>query len=563
MTDAHPTADAYVAQASFAQQRMWFLEQLEDGAATYNTQVGFRFTGRLDREPLELAVADLIARHEALRTTFDDGDGDGEVTQVIRPAAPLTLAVTDLCGRSDPELELARAGHTDLHRAFDPVGGPLLRAHLFRLGATDHVLLVTLDHMICDGWSVGILHRDLTACYTARVLGTAPPPEPAVQYADFATWQREWLRGPELERHLAYWRKVLADPPPPITFPRPAGLALAGRRLVGTSDQTLPRRTVEELTELGRRANVSLFVVLTSALAIQLSRYTGRTDLIVGTPMANRTQVETDDVIGLFTNTVALRLDLSGEPALPDLLARARTAVLDAHTMQHAPFDRVVGELAPDRAGHRSPLFNVLVEFTDVEREPVELPGLRIDPMPMVDLPIPMDLVVSLRREHGALRAVWHHDSDQLTADTVALMQRHFARLLGSMIENPDGVAGDLRMAAAAGPSLPTPSSGAAGQGRTSGTRAVPGARGGPHTAVGRLAAAAWEEVLGHTGVRADDSFFELGGHSLAGARVMARLRRRLGVALPGRLLFDHPVFGDFVAALSALVPDTGRPPAR
>jgi hypothetical protein len=554
MTDAYTTADAYVAQASFAQQRMWFLEQLEDAAATYNTQVGFRFTGRLDREPLELAVADLIARHEALRTTFDVDD-DGEVTQVIRPAAPLTLAVTDLCGRSDPELELARAGHADLHRAFDPAGGPLLRAHLFRLAAADHVLLVTLDHLVCDGWSVGILHRDLTAGYAARVLGTAPPPEPPVQYADFATWQRDWLQGPELERHLAYWRRTLADPPPPVAFPRTGGAA-PGRRRVGTSDQTLPHRLVEELTGLGRGANVSLFVVLTTALAIQLSRYTGGTDLILGTPMANRTQAETDDVIGLFTNTVALRLDLSGEPALPELLARARTAVLDAHTMQHAPFDQVVGELAPDRAGHRSPLFNVLVEFTDVTREPVELPGLRIDPMPMVNLPIPMDLVVSLRREHGGLRAVWHHDSEQLTEEAVALMQRHFARLLGSMTENPRGLTGDLRMTAAAEAGNPR---GLAGDPRTADVSAAPRPRGRTDTAVGRAAAAAWEEVLGHAGIGADDSFFELGGHSLAGARVMARLRRSLGLALPGRLLFDHPVFGDFVAALSDLVPETAR----
>ena len=552
MSNAQTRAGAYVAQASFAQQRMWFLEQLEDGAATYNTQVGFRFTGRLDGELLERAVADVVTRHEALRTAFDvEGD---EVVQIVGPAEPLTIAVTDLCGRSDAGRELARAGDAELHRAFDLTAGSPLRAHLFRLGADEHVLLLTLDHMVCDGWSVGALHRDLTACYTARLLGTEPPPEPAVQYADFAAWQRDWLRGAELERHLGYWRGALADPPPAIAFPRLAGETYEGRQ-VGTSSQPLSRRLVEDLTELGRRANVSLFVVLTTALAVQMSRYTGMTDLVLGTPMANRTQVETDDVVGLFTNTVALRLDLSGDPALPDLLARVRGTVLDAHTMQHAPFDQVVEELAPERSGHRSPLFNTLIEFTDVEREPVELPGLRIDPLPMVNLPIPMDLVVSVRREHDALRVVWHHDSSQLTTAAIALMQRHFSRLLVSMAEHGTARAGELPMASAGDPEFARPVPVAEAP-------AAPVTRERPDTALGRLLGEVWEEVLGCTGVGPDDHFFELGGHSLAGARVMVRLRRRLGVPLPSRLLFDHPVFGDFAAAVTPLVPDPDHPVA-
>ncbi len=344
---------------------------------------------------------------------------------------------------------------------------------------------------------------------------------------------------------------MLADPPPAIEFPRLACETPEGRQ-VGTSAQSLPLHLVDDLTELARRANVSLFVVLTTALAVQMARYTGRTDLVLGTPMANRTQVETDDVIGLFTNTVALRLDLSGDPALPDLLARTRGTVLDAHTMQHAPFDQVVEELAPERKGHRSPLFNTLIEFTDVEREPVELPGLRIDPMPMVNLPIPMDLVVSIRRDHGALRVVWHHDSHRLTTAAVGLMQRHFSRLLSSMLEDENARAGALPMASESDPALtrsadaPVP---------VAPVRAEPA-----DPELTRLLAGAWEEVLGRGRVGDGDDFFELGGHSLAGARVMVRLRRRLGVALPSRLLFDNPVFGDFAAAVASRVPDTGRP---
>ncbi|HEV7652756.1 MAG TPA: condensation domain-containing protein [Actinophytocola sp.] len=534
MTDIVSQQAGYVVPASFAQRRMWVLEQLEDGAPTYNSQLGLRFTGPLDRRALDAAVHALVRRHEALRTTFLAGD-DGALSQVIHPESHRNLVShNDLRQRPDPAAALAGAIGTELRLPFDLATGPVLRAGVYRLAEQEHVLLLTLDHITCDGWSMGILHRDLVALYAAAALGAAPPTEPAVQYADFAVWQREWLNGAALDHELGYWRRVLADAPPMIAFPGARG----GGHDRGTVVQPLPDDLVAGLRTLGQRHNTSLFAVLAAAFAALFARYTGRTDIVLGTVVANRGRAEVADVVGMFANTVALRLDVAGND-LARLLAGTRRAVLDAQAHENVPFDEVVSALGAGRATGRTPYFNVIVEHTDVEREAATVGPVHVDPMPLATLPIPVDLVVNLRRDDGRLAAVWHHDSAAVTADTVAAMREHLTALLTAMADGTPLPDLDIDPAAAAAtePAPAKPESAADAE---------------LFDVVGN----AWREVLDLAAVeqlRAGDDFFELGGHSLAATRVAARLRKLLPVDVRTRLLFEYPVLADFAAAVARL----------
>jgi len=550
MTDSilHSGLDSrHVLPASFAQRRMWVLEQLEDGAPTYNSQLGLRFTGPVDRDAIGAAVRQMVRRHEALRTTFDAAP-DGVLSQVIHTELPAGLpSWTDLADEPDPERALAERIDAELRTPFDLATGPVLRAGLYRLAPEEHVLLVTLDHITCDGWSMGLLHDDLVALYATEATGAAPPPEPAVQYADFAVWQRDWLGGGELDRQLDYWRRVLADPPPMVTFPA-AGAAAAAP---GTDRHTVVHPIADDLVAglraLGRRHDTSLFVVLTAAFATLFASYSGRTDLVLGTVVANRNQVEIGDVVGMFANTVALRLDLSGHPDTAELILRTRRAVLDAQAHENVPFDEVVTALDAGRATGRTPYFNAIVEHTDVEREPATVGAVRIDPMPIVTLPIPIDLVVNLRREAGSLAALWHHDPAAVSTDAVTVMWGHLLAVLTAMVDGSplpliDVV--DVVAPATARPVVqPAPQ---------------PTAQR-PDDRVLAAATAAWCEVLGVTSVAADDDFFELGGHSLAATRVASRLRNVLPVEVRTRLLFEYPVLTDFAAAIGRL-PAGGHP---
>lgn len=593
--------ETYHLPASFAQERMWLLEQLEDGAPTYNSQLGLRFSGPLDVPALERAVAALVGRHEALRTTFDDSAD--ELAQVIGTDVPADLVVhRELSAAANPDADLAATIDAELRVPFDLSTGPVLRVLLVRLRLDEHVLLLTLDHLTCDAWSMGVLHRDLIALYTAEARGGAVPAEPAVQYADFAVWQREWLRGAELERQLRHWRTLLAAPPPVIRFPETS--AEPHGRSRATAVQPLPESLTAELMELGHKHNASLFMVLTAAFVALFGRYSGQTDLVLGTVVANRAQSEVDDVVGLFANTVALRLDLTGAPATADLIARTRAAVLDAQTHQHVPFDHVVADLAPARAGARAPFFNAIVEHTDIDREPATVGAVRVDPMPLATLPIPVELVVNLRREAGVLQAIWHHDSEHLTPAAVAVMQLHLRAVLDGMIADAAtpaaalplpvdvapgaalasvkewgndaadaelvdaeghpaavGVPGEVVLIDPDGSRRPT---GIAARRRADGTLARADAL--PAAPLSHaeddavdpdlLAAvrATWTEVLAVASIAPDqDFFFDLGGHSLAASRVASRLRRSLGVEVRTRLLFEHPVLREFVAAVATL----------
>ncbi|HEV7515038.1 MAG TPA: amino acid adenylation domain-containing protein, partial [Thermoanaerobaculia bacterium] len=355
---------------SFAQQRLWFIDQLEPGSPAYNIPAAFRLSGRLDRAALAASLAEIVRRHETLRTTF--ATVSGRPVPCLAPAVAADLQKIDLGAlpeetRSREERRLARE---EARRPFDLARGPLFRAALLQGASEAHAVLVTLHHIVSDGWSTGVLVRELGALYGAFAAGRPSPlPELPVQYADFAVWQRRWLSGDTLAGELAYWRQALAGLPPldlPTDRPRPPVLTSRG----SFRSLALPAELSDALGRMARASGATLYMSLLAVFAALLARYTGREDVAVGSPIANRTHREIEGLIGFFVNTLVLRTDLSARPAaggrdggptFRELLARVRSTALGAFAHQDLPFEKVVEALQPERDTSRTPLFEVML----------------------------------------------------------------------------------------------------------------------------------------------------------------------------------------------------------
>ncbi|HEV7515086.1 MAG TPA: condensation domain-containing protein, partial [Thermoanaerobaculia bacterium] len=348
-------------QLSFSQQRLWFLQRLEPESPFYNIGVEVRLSGALDIPVLGRALAEVVRRHETLRTTFVELDGEPRVRAA--PPGPVPLPSVDLCGltagevsRLAGELTLAEA-----RRGFDLASGPLLRVLLLRLSRREHRAVLTLHHVIADGWSLGVLVQEIGALYGAFLRGgRSPLPELPFQYSDYAAWQRSWLRGAVLEKELAHWRAKLAGADPvldlPFDYPRPAKRSSRGAKRF----LVLPADLVQSVDRLSRREGASLFMTLLAAFLTLLGRYTGRQDLVIGYPVANRLRSDVEGLIGLFLNTLVLRVDLAHDPSVRELLGRVRAEVLEAQSHAQLPFERLVEELRPERSLGYNPLFQVL-----------------------------------------------------------------------------------------------------------------------------------------------------------------------------------------------------------
>ena len=346
--------------ASFAQQRLWFLDQLEPGGASYNIPTAVRLKGDLDVDALGRALNEVVRRHEVLRTTFA-AEG-GVPRQVISPGLDLPMAVVDLehVPDSGREAHARLLIEDEARRPFDLARGPLLRASLLRLAEREQIVLVTMHHIASDGWSIGVLVREVAALYDAFLAGhPSPLPEPTIQYADYAAWQRAWLQGDALKALLDFWSGQLAGVPTlelPADRPRPPSMSGRG----GTRSIVVPKAVVDELKVLGRKEGATLFMALLSAFQALLHRYTGQTDIVVGSPIAGRTRSELEELIGFFVNTLVLRGDLSGDPSFREILGRIRKAALDAYAHQDLPFEQLVGALHPGRDASRTPIFQVM-----------------------------------------------------------------------------------------------------------------------------------------------------------------------------------------------------------
>ncbi|MFD8820245.1 condensation domain-containing protein, partial [Streptomyces sp. NPDC059627] len=350
---------------SFAQQRLWFLDQLEPGSAEYNVPMRVPLPADTDVRALGAALDAVVARHEALRTRLVAAP-DGTARQLIDPPAPVPLPITDLSTAAEPVRAADRLIALDALAPFDLAAGPLLRACLIHLGRPGYVLALSMHHVAFDEWSGAVLRRELTTLYEALRAGEPDPLPPLpVQYADFALWQRDWLTGDVLDRQLAYWKDRLAELPVlelPIDHPRPPVRSSAGR---GTRF-TVPGETVQGLRKVARECGASMFMVVFAAYAALLGRYAGTDDVVIGTPVANRNRAETEDLIGFFVNTLVMRTDLSGDPSFAGLVGRVREAALGAFAHQDLPFEQLVDALVTERDRSRTPLVQAFFNY-DVE----------------------------------------------------------------------------------------------------------------------------------------------------------------------------------------------------
>lgn len=432
--------------ASFAQQRLWFLDQLEPGNATYNIPVAVRLTGVLDRTALERALNEVVRRHEVLRTSF--GSIKGTPHQIVAPSVAIALPVEDLGSfpEADRETELQGRLDEEARRPFDLSKGPLLRATLIRLSEQEHVLSVTMHHIASDLWSIGILIREVAALYEAFRQGSPSPlPEPALQYADFAVWQRDWLQGDALQAQLDYWNDRLQGLRPlelPIDHPRPAIATQRG----GERTVELPRELLNEIQALGRQEGATLFMSLLAAFQVLLHRYSGQNDIAVGTPIAGRTRSEVEDLIGFFVNTLVFRGNLSNDPSFRDLLRQGRQEALGAYAHQDLPFDQLVGVLQPERDPSRTPLFQVMFALQNAPLPALKSPELELTPMVPAHGTAKFELSLFIIESESGMQAILEYNADLFESATIDRMLAHFEVLLEGIVANPDQPVGSLPM---------------------------------------------------------------------------------------------------------------------
>jgi amino acid adenylation domain-containing protein len=423
---------------SFAQQRLWFIDQLEPMNAFYNIPVAVRLSGALDQAALEGALTEVVRRHEVLRTQYTEVDG--EPVQVITAAAAFSLSLTDLShlAQSEREAEAKVIASAEAGTGFDLRCAPLLRARLLRLSADEHVVLLTMHHISSDGWSVAVLLKEVAALYDAFTQGLASPlPELVIQYADFSVWQREWLQGEVLAEQLSYWQQQLGTDLPMLELPtdraRPPVQSYHG----ATQSLSLSEAVSRQLLELSRREGVTLFMTLLAAFQTLLARYTGQTEIVVGTPVAGRQQAETEELIGFFINTLVLRTDLSGDPTFVEMLGRVREVALSAYTHQDVPFEKLVEELEPERSLSHSPLFQVMVVLQNTPVEGVDVGQLEMRGVGSESRVAKFDLTLTVVESAGVLRLFWNYRTDLFDAVTIERMSRHFERVLESMVKEP------------------------------------------------------------------------------------------------------------------------------
>jgi len=440
---------------SFAQARLWFLEQLVPGNPFYNVPTAVGLRGRLNFAALEQTFNEIVRRHEALRTTFKMVSG--QPVQVIAPSLSVPLSLVDLqqLPAAEQSAQVQRLTTAESVRPFDLAQDPLLRVQLLVLGKAEHVLLLTMHHIVADGWSIGVLMRELGTLYAAFACGLPSPlPDLPIQYADFAHWQRQWLQGEVLETQLNYWQQQLDDLPTldlPTDRSRPAVQSYRG----ATQYLELPPSLTQALEEMCQQAGVTLFITLLAAFQTLLYRYTGQEDIPVGSPIANRNRSEIEGLIGFFVNSLVLRTDLSGNPTFRELLLRVREVALGAYAHQDLPFERLVEELQPERDLSRNPLFQVVFALQNAPVEELELPGLMLSPLNFDPGTTRFDLEFHLSTRSGGLgslggdradglRVLAVYNTDLFDGATITRMLAYFRTLLEGIIADPEQRLADL-----------------------------------------------------------------------------------------------------------------------
>jgi len=443
-----PRAATGESPLSFSQERLWLIEQLEPDNAAYNIFDAIQIEGKLNFSALEQAVNEIILRHEVLRTIFISREG--KPSQTVLQSVVLKLCIFDLEALPEDrqKLELQNLVREEINRPFNLARWPLLRVFLFRFTRTHHVLLLNLHHIISDGWSTGVLVSELKAIYQSFSSGSVSslPPLP-IQYADFASWQREWMKGDRLERELSFWRQQLAGAPEtlqlPIDRPRPRNKSSRG---AVHAFQLSPELTKAGL-DLCQQKHITLFMLLLSAWDMLLQRYSGQHDFVIGTPVANRIRPELEPLIGFFVNTLALRFTLSDDWSFLQLLSHVREVTLAAQEHQELPFERLIEELQPKRDTSYTPLFQVMFVLQNAPVPEIKMPGLVLRPVPLHGDTSKFDLLLSLREfGNGAMNAELEYDTELFNASTAERMVAHFCALLVSALRDPKARISELVM---------------------------------------------------------------------------------------------------------------------
>ena len=425
---------------SFAQQRLWFLQQLSPDSPSYNLLLVLLLGGSLNVVVLEQSLSELIRRHEIFRTTFPMVDG--KPVQVIAPPTTLTLPVEDLQGLSAQEqtAQIRQMAKSFASKPFSLALGPLVQFTLLQLGSQEYVLLLKMHHIVYDGWSHGIFIHELSQLYEAFTKGLPNPlAELPIQYADFAVWQRQWLTGVVLNQQLNYWKQQLADAPLVLELPtdRPRPPVQTGRG--GVECFQLHHDLTQRLKHLSLESEASLYMTLLAAFFVLMSRYSGQLDIVVGSPIANRNRPEIESLIGFFVNTLALRVDLSGNPIFRDFHAQVRQTTLSAYAHQDLPFEVLVEKLQPDRDLSRNPLVQVMFTVQNAPKSSGDLPGLTIQNMPLpLDETAKFDLQLHCSEVPEGLEGIWSYSNDLFDATTITRISRHFQTLLEAIVANQE-----------------------------------------------------------------------------------------------------------------------------
>ena len=422
---------------SFAQQRLWFLYQLDPESTVYNIGAALEVTGPLDLPALEKTLRMIIHRHENLRTSFLQVDGMPRTR--IEEDVQWSLRVIDArhLATDDARPELLRNAASLIREHLDIAHAPLFRASVLTVAPENHILVFTLHHIIFDGWSIGVFGQEMTELYRAYSSGDSPALAPlTLQYVDFAAWQRKWLEAGELDRQLAYWKKQLAGSPPVITFPpdhrRPAAELFRGAR----SKLVVSEELTSALEATGQRHGVTLFMILLAAFKVLLARYTGLEDIVVGSPSASRTRTELYQMMGFFVNNLVLRTDLSGNPSFSDLLTRVREVTLRAYEHQDVPFDQLVQALRPERSLDHSPLFQTMFIMQNFPVEQLTLPGLEAKPIELEMDTARFDLTLEAFPRKGRLEVFFDYNSDLYNATTIIRLQQHYLAVLRAVVSD-------------------------------------------------------------------------------------------------------------------------------
>lgn len=530
-----------------AQRRMWFLHQLQGGSRAYHIPEAYRLHGPLDVPALRWALERLTARHEPLRARF--AMVSGEPVQRFDPPGPVPLPVEEAGpasgGAGDPVAEALRQ---EWERPFDLESGPLLRARLLRLAEHDHVLVVTTHHIASDGWSQGVLRAELRALYAAA---TAQRPDPLpplpLRYTDAVRPRDHHAgRGPD----LAFWTEQLAGLPDAIALPADRPRRVAEPPLVPLVRSTVDKALADRLRDVGRAGGATSYVTLLAAFGVLLWRHTGQTDLAVGAPVANRNRADVERLVGLFANTVVLRLGVRPQAPFTEVLGDARRTAMGAYRHQDVPFEQVVDALSPDRRADRTPLFQVMLAMTPTPPA-LRLAGLDVTPVEPTYVRARFDLELHVTESHDGLILYWAYDENLYDRWRVELLAGRWTALLRRVVEDPGHPVADL-LPAVDDEAWWSGSGAGAGAGAAA-PLAEPtpaGSPSAPGSSEEALIRPLFAEVLGLQEVGLHDSFFALGGHSLMAMRLIAKIYDATGVELAVRDIFEAPT----IAMLAAVV---------